>query len=121
MITGLVVVLWVATAALAVYGLTLAALKRPAGRPVRIAVGVVVVLLLVQAVLAGLALAQGVQVPEPTEVVIYLVVSVLVLPFVTQFALAEPDSRWGGAIVAAGAIATGVAVWRLHELWVPIG
>jgi hypothetical protein len=45
-------------------------------------------------------------------------VSVCVLPIATQFATAEP-TRWGGAVVAVGAIATAVAVWRLQGLWVP--
>ncbi len=119
MITGLVVALWVATGALAVYGLALTALNRPAGRAARLAVGFVVGLLVLQALLAVFRIVQGVQLAEPTEVVIYLVVAVCVLPFVTQFAMAEP-TRWGGAIIAAGAIATAIAVWRLQVLWVPL-
>ena len=121
MITALVVALWVACGALAAYGLALSAVHRPGARPLRIAVGVVVALLVVQAAIAALKLVQGVRVPEPTEVLIYLVVAICVLPFVTQFAMAEPDNRWGGAIVAAGAVATGIAVWRLQVLWVPLG
>jgi hypothetical protein len=39
-----------------------------------------------------------------------------VLPIATQFAYAEP-TRWGGAVVAVGAIATLVAVLRLQGLW----
>lgn len=120
MITALVVALWVATGALAVYGLALSATSRPAARPLRLAVGVVVALLVVQALIAVVQLVGGVRVPEPTEVLIYLVVAICVLPFVTQFAMAEPDNRWSGAIVAAGAIATGIAVWRLQVLWVPL-
>ena len=119
-ITALVVALWVATGALAVYGLALSAANRPPARPMKVAVGAVVALLVVQALIAAFQLVQGVQVPEPTEVLIYLVVAICVLPFVTQFAMAEPDNRWGGAIVAAGAIATGIAVWRLQVLWVPL-
>ncbi|MGI5128498.1 hypothetical protein ACQEVB_16925 [Pseudonocardia sp. CA-107938] len=120
MITALVVALWVATGALAVYGLALSATRRPLPGHTRIAVGVVVALLVVQAAIAAVQLATGVRVADPTEVLIYLVVAICVLPFVTQFALAEPDNRWGGAIIAAGAIATGIAVWRLQVLWVPL-
>lgn len=119
MITALVVALWVATGALALYGLALTALNQPAGRGIRLAVGFVVGLLVLQAVLAVLAVVQGVRLPDTTEVLIYLAVALCVLPFVTQFAMAEP-TRWGGAIVAAGAVATGVAVWRLQVLWVPL-
>ena len=42
--------------------------------------------------------------------------SVCVLPIATQFATAEP-TRWGGAVVAAGAVGTAVAVVRLQGLW----
>lgn len=120
MIDGLVIALWVATGALALYGLGLTAAKRSPGRLVRPAVGAVVALLVVQAVVAVVQIVQGVQLPDTTEVIIYFVVAALVLPFVTQFALAEPN-RWSGAIIAAGAVATGVAVWRLQGLWVPVG
>jgi hypothetical protein len=43
-----------------------------------------------------------------------------VLPIATQFAYAEP-TRWGGTVVAVGAVATLVAVLRLQGLWVPGG
>lgn len=119
MIDGLVIALWVATGALALYGLALTAANRPADRFTRLAVGIVEGLVVLQAVLAVLAIIQGFALRDTTEVIIYLVVAACVLPFVTQFAMAEP-TRWGGAIVAAGAIATGVAVWRLQGLWVPI-
>jgi len=59
----------------------------------------------------------GVVLPETSTFLIYLLVSVCVLPIATQFAYAEP-SRWGGAVVAAGAIGTAVAVVRLQGLWV---
>jgi hypothetical protein len=42
---------------------------------------------------------------------------VCVPPIALQFATAEP-TRWGGTVIAVGAVGTGVAVWRLHELWV---
>ena len=119
MIDGLVIALWVATGALALYGLASTAANRPPDRVTRIAVGAVEALLVVQAVLAVIGIVQGFPLADPTEVVIYLVVSVCVLPIATQFANAEP-SRWGGTVIAVGAIATGVAVWRLQGLWVPV-
>ena len=51
-----------------------------------------------------------------SEFLIYLVVSVVVLPFVLQFATAEP-TRWGGAVIAVGAVGVAVAVWRIQVLW----
>ena len=118
MIGALVVVVQVALLALAVYGVVLTVLNRPPDAWTKRAVGVAVALLAVQAVIAAVRVFGGVSLPETTTFLIYLVVSVCVLPIATQFATAEP-SRWGGAVVAVGAIATAVAVWRLQGLWVP--
>ena len=109
----------VATGALAVFGLVLTALNRAPGRELRIAVWVVVALLAVQAVI-GAVRALGVTLPEQSTFLIYLVVSVCVLPIATNFAYAEP-TRWSGAVVAAGAIATLVAVLRMQGLWAAAG
>ena len=105
----------VATGVLAVLGLAFTALSRAPGRELRIAVWVVVGLLALQAVV-GAVRAFGVTLPEQSTFLIYLVVSVCVLPIATNFAYAEP-SRWSGAVVAAGAVATFVAVLRLQGLW----
>jgi hypothetical protein len=112
-----VVVCTVACGALALAGLALSALGRAPGRELRIAVGVVVALLAVQAGIAAVRVFGGVSLPETSTFLIYLLVSVCVLPIATQFAYAEP-SRWGGAVIAAGAIGTAVAVVRLQGLWV---
>lgn len=109
----------VACAALAVFGLVLAAWNRPPGRELKRAAGAVVALLAVQAAIAAVR-AFGVTLPEQSTFLIYLAVSVCVLPIATQFAYAEP-TRWGGAVIAVGAIATLVAVLRLQGLWVPGG
>lgn len=118
MIGALVVVVQVALAALAVYGVVLTVLNRLPDAWTKRAVGVAVALLVVQAVIAAVQVFSGTTLPENTTFLIYLVVSVCVLPIATQFATAEP-TRWGGAVVAVGAIATAVAVWRLQGLWVP--
>jgi hypothetical protein len=105
----------VATGALAVFGLALTALNRAPGRELRLAVWAVVALLAVQAVI-GAVRSFGVTLPEQSTFLIYLVVSVCVLPIAANFAYAEP-TRWSGAVVAAGAIAVLVAVLRLEMLW----
>lgn len=105
----------VACGVLAVYGLALAAGNRTPGRALRIASWAVVALLAVQAVI-GAVRALGTPLPEQSTFLIYLVVSVCVLPIATNFAYAEP-TRWSGAVVAAGAVATLVAVLRLQGLW----
>jgi cell division protein FtsW (lipid II flippase) len=117
----LVVVVLVVTGALAVYGIGITVAGRPPGRPMRFAVGGTVALLVVQAVIAAVRLFSGVTLPESSTFLIYLVVSVLVLPIALQFATAsdesEGPSRWGGLVVAVAAVATAVAVLRLQGLW----
>ena len=121
MIGWLVVVVLVVTGALAVYGIGITVAGRPPGRPMRFAVGGTVALLVVQAVIAAGRLFSGVTLPESSTFLIYLVVSVLVLPIALQFATAsdenEGPTRWGGLVVAVAAIATAVAVLRLQGLW----
>ncbi|MEQ3554225.1 hypothetical protein WIS52_27485 [Pseudonocardia nematodicida] len=119
MIGALVLVSTVVLAAVAVFGLVTTALNRPPDRWHRIGVGAAEVLLVVQALIATYqVLLGGVTLPEQTTFLIYLVVSVCVMPIALQFATAEP-SRWGGTVIAAGAIGTLVAVLRLQGLWVP--
>jgi hypothetical protein len=105
----------VATGALAVFGLVLTALNRVPGRELQLPVRAVAVLLGVQAAV-GVARALDAPVPEQGTFLIYLAVSVCVLPIASNFAFAEP-TRWSGAVVAVGAVATAVAVWRLQALW----
>ncbi len=121
MIVALVVVVLVANGLLAVLGLVEAARNRPPGLLLRRAVGVVVALLAVQAVIAAVRVFGGVVLVETSTFLIYLAVSIGVLPIALQFATASDDesgpTRWGGAVVAVGAVATAVAVLRLQGLW----
>jgi hypothetical protein len=117
-IDALAVVVLVVLVALAIYGVVITALNRPPDVWTKRAVVVAVALLVVQAAIAAARVFSGTSLPETSTFLIYLVVSVCVLPIATQFATAEP-TRWGGAVVAVGAIATAVAVWRLQGLWVP--
>jgi hypothetical protein len=117
----LVVVVLVVTAVLAIYGIGITVANRPPGRAMRYAVGATVALLVVQAVIAAIRVFSGVTLPETSTFLIYLVVSVLVLPIALQFATAsdvnEGPTRWGGLVVAVAAVATAVAVLRLQGLW----
>ena len=121
MIGWLVLVVLVVTGLLAVYGVVITIAGRPPGRAMRYAVGGTVALLVVQAAIAAVRVFTGVALPESSTFLIYLVVSVLVLPIALQFATAsdenEGPSRWGGLVVAVAAIATAVAVLRLQGLW----
>lgn len=117
MIDALVVAVLVAAGALAVFGVVTTVLGRLPGRAMRLAVSAATALLAVQAMIAaGRVVVGGVALPETSTFLIYLVVSVGVLPIATQFATAEP-TRWGGTVIAVGAVATGVAVLRLQSLW----
>ena len=119
MIEVLVLVITVVLAAVAAFGLVTTAANRPPGQVHRIAVGIAEVLLVGQAAVAAYrVLVGGVTLPEQSTFLIYLVVSVCVLPIALQFATAEP-SRWGGTVVAVGAAATLVVVLRLQGLWLP--
>lgn len=116
MIGALEVVAYVAAAVVAVYGLFTTVRNRAPDRTHRIAVGVFEAVLVVQAVIAAVRVLSGVHLPEQPTFLIYLLVSVCVMPIALQFATAEP-TRWGGTVIAVAAIGTGVAVWRLHDLW----
>jgi hypothetical protein len=115
-VDALVVVVYVACAALAVYGLVEMLRGRPPGTPMKFAVGATVALLVVQAAIAAARVFGGVQLAETSTFLIYLVVSICVLPIALQWANADPN-RWGGGVVAVGAIGVAVAVWRLQVLW----
>lgn len=110
------IVVLVATGAVAVFGLVETARGRPPGKALAYAVYAAVALLAVQAVIAAVRVFGGVTLPETSTFLIYLAVSVCVLPIGLQWANADPN-RWGGAIVAAAAIAVAVAVLRLQGLW----
>lgn len=116
MIAALVWVVVVAAGALAAFGLVTTVRNQVPGRAMRLAVTAVVALLAAQAVIAAVLVLAGRDVPELSTFLIYLAVSVCVLPIGWQFATAEP-SRWSGAVVAAAAIGTAVAVVRLQGLW----
>jgi hypothetical protein len=135
----------VATGLLALFGIGMTLANRPPDHVLRIAVGAVVALLVVQGVIAAVRVLGGVSLPENSTFLIYLAVSVCVLPIALQFATArdpaaadptehepagtepaestpaEPQpggpTRWGSLVIAVAAIATGVAVLRLQGLW----
>lgn len=128
----LVIASLIVLVALAVLGLATTVLNRPPDRQHRYGVAVCEVVLVIQAAIAAFrVLVGGVTLPEQSTFLIYLVVSIAVLPIALQFATAgsnqavgaeagehtEPPSRWGGAVIAVGAIGTLVAVLRLQGLW----
>ena len=130
MVDALVIVTVVATVALAGYGIVETVRARPPGKALTWAVWATEALLFVQAAIAAVRVFGGVRLPETDVFLIYLAVSVLVLPVALQWAtagqrVADDDERpgapaagrWAGAVVAVAAIGVLVAVLRLQGLW----
>ena len=74
------------------------------------------VLLLVQAVLAVVAMAGGNTPPETATFAGYLAGVVLVPVAGALWARSEP-TRWAGTVIGVAALAVAVMVWRLLDLW----
>ena len=82
--------------------------------------GVLETLLVVQAVVAGIAMAGG-DAPADTPTFLGYLSGVLLIPVAgVLWARSEP-TRWAGAVLAVAAAAVGVMVWRLLQLWEATG
>jgi hypothetical protein len=80
------------------------------------AAGALEAVLLVQAVVAVVALVGGTRVPETATFLAYLAGVLLVPVAGVLWARTEP-TRWAGTVLAVAAAVAGVMVWRLVELW----
>ncbi|MGY1694130.1 hypothetical protein ACI780_04380 [Geodermatophilus sp. SYSU D00814] len=74
------------------------------------------VVLLVQAAVAGVALAGGERPPETATFLGYLG-GVVLLPVAGVLWSRTEPSRWAGTVLAVAALVTLVMVWRLVQLW----
>jgi hypothetical protein len=81
-----------------------------------VAAGLLEAVLLVQAVVAVVALLGGTRPPETATFLGYLAGVLLVPVAGTLWARSEP-TRWAGTVLAVAAAVAGVMVWRLVELW----
>ncbi|CCG05761.1 conserved membrane protein of unknown function [Blastococcus saxobsidens DD2] len=82
--------------------------------------GVLEALLVVQAVVAGIAMAGG-DAPADTPTFLSYLFGVLLIPVAgVLWARSEP-TRWAGTILAVASAAAGVMVWRLLQLWEATG
>jgi hypothetical protein len=114
--TPLVVAATAVAVALAALGGLSTALRRRIGSAHLAAAGLLELLLLVQAVATGIALAGGQRPAELATFVAYLG-SVVLLPVAgVLWARSEP-TRWAGTVVAVAALAVAVMLWRLLDLW----
>jgi hypothetical protein len=78
--------------------------------------GLLELVLVVQAVLAGVGLAGGHRVPETVTFVAYLAAVLLIPVAGALWARGEP-TRWAGSVLAVAAVVTAIMVWRLVQLW----
>jgi hypothetical protein len=114
--TGLMVVV----AAYGVAALVLSALGR-APREYLVIVSVALTLVVViQVLIAVVALVAGERPAQVGTFIGYLVVAVLLLPLGTLWALIE-RSRWGTAVLAVACFALVVVLLRLQDLWSTAG
>jgi hypothetical protein len=81
-----------------------------------VATGVLELLLLVQAGVAGARLAGGHRPAELSTFVAYLG-SVVLLPVAGYLWARTEPTRWAGTVLAVAAAAVGVMLWRLLQLW----
>lgn len=116
MSTSLVVAATVAGVAVALLGALSTLLRRRIGLAHLVGAGVLELLLVVQAVLAVVALAGG---HRPAELATFLAYlgSVVLLPVAgVLWARSEP-TRWAGTVLGVAAAAVVVMLWRLLQLW----
>jgi uncharacterized membrane protein len=103
-------------AAYGVAALVLTALGRAPREYLVIVSAVLTVLVIVQVMIAIVALLAGERPDEVGTFIGYLVVAVILLPLGTLWALAE-RSRWGIGVLAVACFALAVVVLRLVDIW----
>jgi hypothetical protein len=118
--TALVVVTTVVAVVLALLGLAATLARRRIGL---VHVGGAVLLealLVVQAVIVGIALIGGERPEDPATFISYLVGVLLVPVAGLLWARTEP-TRWAGTVIAVAGATVAVMVWRLLKLWEATG
>ncbi len=120
MTPGLVVAATVVATVVVALGVLSTALGRRIGTAHLAGAGVLELVLVVQAVVAGVALAGGHRPAELSTFVAYLGSAVLLPVAGVLWARTEP-TRWAGTVLAVAAAAVGVMVWRLLQLWEATG
>ena len=103
--------------ALAVWGAAAAVRGRAPGPRYLLGVGIAELELVVQAAIALIRLVADHADPPLAPFLGYLLVSVVLLPFVARPGSVGERSRWDSAIIAAVCVAVAVAVLRLVSLW----
>lgn len=99
-----------------VLGLASTVARRRIGLVHLAAAGVLEAVLVVQAVVAVVALIGGTRPPETAAFLGYLVGVLLVPVAGALWARSEP-TRWAGTVLAVAALVAGVMVWRMVQVW----
>lgn len=84
------------------------------------AAGLLEALLLLQAVVAGIALAGGDR-PEDTPTFLGYLLGVVLVPVAGVLWARTERTRWAGTVLAVAGAVVGVMVWRLMQLWAATG
>jgi hypothetical protein len=108
-ITGVAVVL-------TVLGVASTLARRRIGLAHLVIAGVLEALLLVQAAVAGAALAGGER-PADTPTFLGYLAGVTLVPVAGVLWARTERTRWAGTVIAVAAAVVGVMVWRLLQLW----
>ncbi len=121
MTPALVVAATVVAVLLALAGLTSTVARRRIGL-IHLAGAVLLeALLVVQAVVAAVALVGGDRLADLPTFLGYLT-GVLLVPVAGVLWARNEPTRWGGTVLAVAALAVAVMVWRLLEVWeAPVG
>ncbi|TKJ22824.1 hypothetical protein [Blastococcus sp. CCUG 61487] len=117
--TPLVVAITVVAAFVVVVGLASTLARRRIGLVHLAAAAVLEVLLLVQAVLALVAMDDDT--PADTPTFLGYLSGVVLIPVAGVLWARTELTRWAGTVLAVAGAATGVMVWRLLELWEATG
>ena len=116
MSTPLVVAATVVAVVVAALGGLSTALRRRIGLAHLVGAGALELVLVVQAVVAGVALAGGHRPAELSTFVAYLG-SVVLLPVAGLLWARSEPTRWAGTVLGVAALAVAVMLWRLLDLW----
>jgi hypothetical protein len=116
---GLAVAIMIASLLVGGVCLAAAARDRSLARWHFAALAVVEVGVLVQTVLAVVALVGGDRPVEFVTFIVYLIVTTLFLPAAVGLSILEP-TRWGSVIAGVGSIVVAVLMLRLQQTWTPL-
>ncbi|WP_232796967.1 hypothetical protein [Blastococcus atacamensis] len=105
---------------LALLGLASTVARRQIGLVHLAGAGLLEGLLVVQAVVAGVAMAGG-DTPTDTPTFLGYLVGALLIPVAGVLWARTERTRWAGTVLAVAAAAIGVMIWRLLQIWEATG